>query len=88
VGSVSVVSLAEARDRAHEARKLLQAGENPIAAKRRAALASAGIPTFGAVADELLAAKRSEWRNEKHQAQWRSSLMEMARPSEASEWTR
>jgi integrase len=80
VGSASVVSLAEARDRAHEARKLLQAGENPIAAKRRAALASAGVPTFGAVADELLAAKRSEWRNEKHQAQWRSSLMEMARP--------
>ena len=57
-----------------------KAGENPIAAKRRAALASACVPTFGAVADELLAAKRSEWRNEKHQAQWRSSLMEMARP--------
>jgi integrase len=80
IGSVSVVSLAEARDRAHEARKLLETGENPIAVKRRAALTSAGIPTFGAIADELLAAKRSEWRNEKHQAQWLSSLTELARP--------
>ena len=80
IGSTSVVSLAGARDRAHEARKLLEAGENPIAAKRRAALTSAGTPTFGAIADELLAAKKSEWRNEKHQAQWRASLTELARP--------
>ena len=83
IGSLSVVSLAEARDRAHEARKLLEAGENPIAVRRRAALASAGVPTFGSIADELLAAKRSEWRNEKHQAQWRSSLIELARPLRA-----
>jgi integrase len=79
MGSTSVVSLAEARDRTHEARKLLEAGENPIAAKRRAALTSAGTPTFGAIADELLAAKKSEWRNEKHQAQWRASLTELVR---------
>jgi hypothetical protein len=62
------------------ARKLLEGGENPIAAKRRAAWASVGVPTFGVVADELLAAKKSEWRNEKHQAQRLASLTELARP--------
>jgi integrase len=80
IGSANVVSLAEARNRAHEARKLLDSGENPIAAKRRAALASAGVPTFGVIADEVLAAKKSEWRNVKHQAQWRASLTELAQP--------
>ena len=51
-------------------------GRKPNAAKRRAARASVGVPTFGVVADELLAAKKSEWRNEEHQAQWLASLTE------------
>jgi hypothetical protein len=74
------VSLAEARDKARDARKMVEAGENPIEARRRAASAEAGIPTFGAVADALIAAKESEWRNEKHRAQWRTSLTEFAAP--------
>jgi integrase len=78
LGSADVVSLAEARRKAHEARRLLDAGENPIVAKRQAALRKAGIPTFGAVADSLVKAKESEWRNEKHKAQWRSSLTDFA----------
>jgi hypothetical protein len=78
LGSASVVSLAEARSKAHEARRLLDAGQNPIVAKRQAALMSAGVPTFGAIADALVKAKESEWRNEKHRAQWRSSLADLA----------
>jgi Arm DNA-binding domain len=78
LGSASVVSLAEARSKAHEARRLLDAGQNPIVAKRQAALISAGVPTFGAIADALVKAKESEWRNEKHRAQWRSSLADLA----------
>jgi Arm DNA-binding domain len=74
------VSLAEARDKARDARKMVEAGENPIEARRRAASAEAGIPTFGAVADALIAAKESEWRNEKHRAQWRTSLTDFAAP--------
>jgi integrase len=74
LGSATTVSLAEARDKAHDARRRRAAGENPISAKRRAALASAGMPTFGQVADELIAVKQSEWRNAKHSAQWISSL--------------
>ena len=80
LGSADVVSLAEARDKAHEARKLLEAGKNPIEAKRQAALVETGKPTFGAIADSLIAAKESEWRNEKHRAQWRASLTELAAP--------
>ena len=80
LGSADVVSLAEARDKAHEARKLLEAGKNPIEAKRQAALVETGKPTFGAIADALIAAKEIEWRNEKHRAQWRASLTEFAAP--------
>jgi integrase len=80
LGSADVVSLAEARDRAHEARKLLETGKNPIEAKRQAAMIETGKPTFGAIADSLIAAKEIEWRNEKHRAQWRTSLTELAAP--------
>ena len=44
LGSADLVSLAEARDKAHEARKLLEAGKNPIEAKRQAALVETGKP--------------------------------------------
>jgi integrase len=80
LGSADLVSLAEARAKAHEARKLLETGKNPIEAKRQAAMIETGKPTFGAVADALIAAKEIEWRNEKHRAQWRTSLTEFAAP--------
>ena len=80
LGSADVVSLAEARNKAHEARKLLEVGKNPIEAKRQALIVEAEKPTFGAIADALIAAKESEWRNEKHRAQWRASLKEFAAP--------
>ena len=37
LGSADVVSLAEARRKAHEARRLLDAGENPVVARHKAA---------------------------------------------------
>jgi len=80
LGSAHVVSLAEARDKAHEARKMLGAGKNPIEARRRAAIIGATKPSFGAVADALIAAKQSQWRNPKHRAQWRMTLQTYATP--------
>ena len=74
LGSAVAVSLQQARDKAHEARKLRASGENPIVARRRAALANAAVPTFGTVAAALIAAKESAWRNEKHKIQWGTSL--------------
>ena len=83
LGSANVVSLAEARRKAYEARRLLDAGENPVVAKRKAAAIRAGVPTFGTVADAFVKAKESEWRNEKHKAQWRASLTDLAAPLRA-----
>lgn len=74
LGSATLVSLSEAREAAREARRQVRAGINPIEARRAAARAAAGIPTFGAVADTLLQAKAREWRSLKHQQQWGRAL--------------
>jgi hypothetical protein len=76
----SDVSLAMARKRAADARRVLTAGQNPIDAAR---LAKVARPTFGQVADEFLAAKVSEWRNNKHRAQWNMTLEKYAAPLRA-----
>jgi integrase len=76
----SDVSLAVARERAADARRVLTAGQNPIDAAR---LAKVRRPTFGQVADEFLAAKSSEWRNSKHRAQWNMTLEKYAGPLRA-----
>jgi integrase len=75
-----VVTLAEARAAAVAQRKLVAAGVNPIEAKRRAAAQDAARPTFGQVADALIASKSVEWRNAKHRAQWASTLQTYAAP--------
>jgi len=79
----AAVSLAQARQKAAEARKLVAAGRNPIEARREGERIAAGKPTFGQCADALLAAKASEWRNEKHRAQWAMTLGEYAKPLRA-----
>src|SRR5262245_50071360 len=73
----SDVSLAMARERAADARRLLTAGQNPINAAR---LAKLRRPTFGQVADEFLAAKQCEWRCAKHFAQWQMTLRRYCEP--------
>jgi integrase len=74
LGSVDVVSLAEARDKAAAARKLAKAGVSPVEQKREALKAAADKPTFGAVADALIKSKESGWRNPRHRAQWRTTI--------------
>jgi integrase len=76
----AAVSLAHAREKAAVARKLVAAGVNPIEARREAERIAAGKPTFGQCADALLAAKASEWRNEKHRQQWKMTLETYAAP--------
>ena len=73
----SDVSLAMARERAADARRALTAGKNPI---EEAQLAKVRQPTFGQVADEFVAAKQSEWRSEKHRAQWEMTLQRYCAP--------
>jgi integrase len=76
----SDVSLAVARERAADARRALAAGQNPIDAAR---LAKVHQATFGRVADEFVAAKQSEWRNDKHRAQWEMTLHRYCAPLRA-----
>jgi integrase len=75
LGSYPAVSLAKARKLAAECREAIAAGENPIAARRREQ-----EPTFRECADKFLASMESQWRNEKHRAQWRMTLAEYAKP--------
>lgn len=71
LGSTDTVSLADARKLRDEARLTLVSGRNPIEARRTAAKST---PLFGEIADQLLEAKRPEWRSEKHAEQWAWSL--------------
>lgn len=80
LGSARDVTLAEARCKAADARKLVLAGVSPIEARRQAGRHKTGKPTFGKCADALIAAKSSEWRNEKHRGQWRVTLETYAAP--------
>lgn len=76
LGSVDLVTLAEARHAAQDARKLIRAGVDPLDAKRaqRATARAASDNTFRAIAGLYLSAHEHTWRNPKHRAQWRSTL--------------
>lgn len=80
LGGAGAISLAEARRFADEARREVAAGRNPIEARREAARIAASKPTFGRCVDAFLEAKSSEWRNEKHRAQWAMTLRTYAAP--------
>lgn len=66
------VTLKQARDRAAEARALLREGRDPLDEWRKPD--PEAVPTFGAMADEFLAAHASSFRNAKHRAQWTMTL--------------
>ena len=80
LGGANTVGLAQARNLALAARKIVADGKNPIEARREASRAEKATPTFGEMADALIAAKQSEWRNEKHRAQWAMTLEIYAGP--------
>jgi integrase len=69
LGPYPDVSLAMARDRAAEARRLIARGQDPIAKKQQAK-----PKTFREAALELIESKRPGWKNAKHAAQWTATL--------------
>src|SRR5688572_26135 len=71
LGSVRLVSLAEARDEATRLRRLARRGENPLLERRRA---RGGVLTFKQAAEQVHAAHAPTFRNEKHKIQWLASL--------------
>src|SRR5260370_14412273 len=78
LGSAETVSLAEARQKAAECRKLHQAGIDPIenrkAAEAKAALEAAKSMTFDECRDAYINAHAPTWRNAKHHQQWKNTL--------------
>lgn len=78
LGPYPDVTLAQARERAREARDLVRQGIDPVEQKRaaRAALEAQqkrGL-TFADAMDRLAETKQQEFRSEKHAKLWRSSL--------------
>lgn len=76
------VTLAKAREAAGAARRLLQAGSDPIEVKRASKRATAPqvVPSFGTFADEYIKTMRPAWHNERHAAQWETTLKTHAAP--------
>lgn len=81
LGNEADVTLAEARDRARDARRVIDAGRDPIDAREHARQEAAGLGmTFREVADLYIAAHKDGWRNAVHRAQWTSTLDAYAHP--------
>jgi integrase len=79
LGSAATVPLADAREKAASARRKVAEGLNPIDERKR----DGGIPTFGEMADQVREALSAGFRNEKHKAQWKSTLATYAAPLRA-----
>ena len=79
LGSAASVPLADAREKAARARRQIAQGLNPIDERKR----DGGIPTFGEIADDVREALSAGFRNEKHKAQWKSTLETYAAPLRA-----
>lgn len=78
IGTPDTVSLAEARDKAAEARKLLQEGSDPKAHWRKKR--SGSDSNFGSLAIEHVESHEPSWKNAKHRQQWRNTLKTYAAP--------
>ena len=77
LGSLKVVTLAEAREKAHELRRQLAQGVDPVAEKKKVV---DPVPTFREAAARVHADHQAAWKNGKHQAQWISTLETYAFP--------
>jgi integrase len=74
------VSLAAARRRVDDLRQLVRANIDPLAKRDAEAAARAARLTFREVADRCIASREAGWRNNKHRAQWATTLETYAHP--------
>ena len=75
LGSVRLVSLAQARNRAHDNRVAVANGRDPLAEKRRGT-----TPTFREAAEAVHKANLPRWRNARHIDSWMQTLERHAMP--------
>ncbi|MGJ0454146.1 MAG: tyrosine-type recombinase/integrase [Methylocystis sp.] len=84
LGPLHTIGLAEARERALAARRMILDGIDPIAAKREKAvaahLAAAKSIAFKECAAAYIEAHKAGWKNAKHAAQWTATLETYAFP--------
>lgn len=84
LGSLRLVSLAEARDAAQACRKLRHQGEDPLAARRaqkaETRLAAVRDVSFEECAKGYIAAHEGEWSSPKSKAAWEGTLSAYAYP--------
>lgn len=85
LGPYPEVTLAQARDKAREARELIRQGVDPIVRQQtaRSALraAAAEALTFQQCAEAYMKAHRAGWKSAKHAQQWENSLAQHAYPT-------
>jgi integrase len=84
LGSVSNLSLEQARERASELRKQLATGIDPLSAKQQREAERkaerAHFMTFQQCAEAYITAHRAGWKNPKHIQQWQNTLAQYAFP--------
>jgi integrase len=84
LGPTHTITLAEAREKARNCRKLLLDGVDPLADKRvrtaAARLEAAKAITFSDAAREYIASHKRGWKNPKSENQWSSTLAMYADP--------
>src|ERR1700722_16048112 len=87
LGPLHTVSLAEARQRAAQARLQAYDGVDPIDARKEkraaAKLEAAKALTFRECAERYIASNESGWRNAKHREQWCSTFSDTKRGKRA-----
>ena len=81
LGQWDHMSLAEAREKAAECRKLLKQGTDPRKARADAKKAAeAAARTFKDAAEAFIESNKAGWKNAKHAAQWANTLATYADP--------
>lgn len=84
LGGFPTVGLADARTKARAVREQVENGLDPIAEKRKKRemlIAEQRRPTFKKCAEQFMAMKSAEWRNDKHRQQWVNTLNQYAYPT-------
>ena len=90
LGPVSLISLAEAREKARNARRALLEGDDPLELKRQTRArqrleAAKGMSfkgmSFKDCAERMMASHQAAWKSPKHKQQWRNTLAAYAYPT-------
>jgi integrase len=80
LGSINAVSLADARQKAQDLRRLMADGKDPATELAKTRHAEAAKLTFDQAAEQYIAAMSPAWSNAKHIAQWTTTLNTYASP--------